>query len=549
LFLLIPFIPFVGCARAPASAPPAATAEGLFVDEYPRSGVDFVLGHGGRTPLNIRETLGHGAVLIDADGDGRLDLVLLGSDRVALYLHRGDFRFADATAASGLRQPGFWQGAATGDVDGDGRPDLYLCGYGVQALYLNRGNGQFLEITETALPALANDLPSVDGIPWYTSAGFADADGDGRLDLYVTRYVRFGPETPQLCDTHVPGLQSVCPPKAYEPQRGVFYRNVSAGSIAFRDETAAWGFDAAHGNGLGVAWGDSDGDGRVDLAVANDELPGDLFRNAGDRFVEVGAASGTAYDAEGRVHAGMGIDWGDADGDLQPDLLVTTFWGETNSLYRNEGRALFRDVAAQSDLARAGRPYVGFGAKFFDLENDGDLDVAIANGHVADNAADLRRGDAYAQPTLLFRNDGGRFVDATRDGGLAFTRPIVGRALCAGDLDNDGRVDIVVTNVEGPPLLLRNRAEPRGHWLRVRLAGAASPNRDGVGARVTVQASGRRQAREVTTGGSYLAACDSRLHFGLGNAARADEIVVRWPDGRVTRRRDVAADREVVISP
>lgn len=317
--------------------------------------------------------------------------------------------------------------------------------------------------------------------------------------------------------------------------------------VRFRDETATRGFAAAHGNALGVAWGDADGDGRVDLAVASDELPGDLFRNAGGRFVEEGAASGTAYDSEGRVHAGMGLDWGDADGDLRSDLVVTTFWGEAKNLYRNEGGGLFRDIAARMDLARVARPYVGFGTKLFDLENDGDLDLVIANGHVADNAARLRQGDAYAQPTLLFRNDGGRLVDATRDGGPALATPIVGRAVCAGDLDNDGRVDLVVTNVEGAPLILRNQSASRGHWLRLTLRDRATPNRDGVGARVTVRAGGRRQMREVTTGGSYLAASDPRPHFGLRDAARVEEIVVRWPDGRVTRREDVAVDREIVV--
>lgn len=533
-----------GCARSPASAPSPTATEGVFVDEYPRSGIEFTLGHGGRTPLNIRETLGHGAALIDADGDGRLDLVLLGPDRVALYRNQGNFRFEDVTATSGLRQPGFWQGAATGDVDSDGRPDLYVCGHGVQALYLNQGEGQFAAV------AAFDDLEPHAEIPWNTSAGFADADGDGRLDLYVARYVTFGPDSPRLCDTPVPGLQSVCPPKAYEPRRGVFYGNRSqTGTVRFRDETTARGFGAAHGNGLGVAWGDAEGDGRVDLAVANDELPGDLFRNSGGHFDEIGAASGTAYDGDGRVHAGMGIDWGDTNGDLRPDLVVTTFFGEAKTLYRNEGGGLFHDVSARTDLARVARPYVGFGAKFFDLENDGDLDLAVANGHVADNAARLRRGDSYAQPTLLFRNADGRLMDATRDGGPALTQPIVGRAVCAGDLDDDGRIDLVVTNVEGPPLLLRNQSEPRGQWVRVRLVDRASPNRDGVGARVIVQAGGRRQLREATTGGSYLAASDPRLHFGLGNVERAEEILVRWPDGRMTRRRDVAAGRELVITP
>jgi enediyne biosynthesis protein E4 len=554
-----------GRARAPAGTPSpprggsrggdvsGGEVGGLFVDEYPRSGISFVLGHGGRTPLNIRETLGHGAAMLDADGDGRLDLLFLGPDRVVLYRNLGDWRFADVTAGSGLAQQGYWQGVATGDVDGDGRVDLYLCGHGVQALYRNRGGGRFADVTAASGLAASGGGAEV---PWNTSAAFADVDGDGWLDLYVGRYVRFGPQTPQLCDTDQPGVRSVCPPKVYEPQRGVLFRN--QGGRRFRDETLARGLATAHGNALGVAFGDEDDDGWPDLAVANDELPGDLFHNrGGGRFANVGAASGTAYDADGRVHAGMGVDWGDLDNDGRLDLAVTTFWGEADCLYRNDGGGLFHDIAGETELARIGRPYVGFGVKFFDQDNDGDNDLVTANGHVADNADRLRRGDRYSQPTLLFRNDGGRFHDITAAAGPAFIRPIVGRAVCAGDLDDDGRLDLVITNLEGPPLLLRNRSEPRGHWLEVSLMGAP-PNRQAIGARVTVRAGQQFQVREVTTAGSYLSAGDVRLHFGLGAdgdgaSAAVDEITVRWPSrngaaAHVTRRRHVAADRRITLS-
>jgi hypothetical protein len=565
-----------GCAPERSRAR-ATEGTGIFVDEYPRSGIDFVLGHGGKTPLDILETLGHGAAMLDVDGDGRLDLLLLGPDRLALYRNRGDWRFEDVTASSGLARRGYWQGVATGDVDGDGRVDLFLCGYGVAALYRNRGEaaggppGSFEDVTEAAglkriadrgspiadeRPATDDRRPTADRsqepgarsqepIPWNTSAGFADVDGDGWLDLYVARYVRFGPDTPRHCRTDQPGVRSVCPPKVYEPQRGVFYRNVGRGR--FREETRERGLDTAHGNALGVAFGDENDDGRVDLAVANDELPGDLFRNVGrGRFRNIGPESGTAYDADGRVHGGMGIDWGDLDGDGRLDLVVTTFSNETKNLYRNEGGDLFRDVAVGTEFGRVGRPYVGFGVKFFDLENDGDSDLVIANGHVADNAARLRRGDSYPQPTLLFRNDAGQFHDITALGGSALARPIVGRGVCAGDLDQDGRVDLVVTNVEGPPLLLRNRCETPGRWLQVLLRGKW-PNRHGIGARVAVRAGGRRQVREVTTGGSYLSAGDPCLHFGLGSAPRVDELVVRWPGGAVSRMRDVAVDQRVTV--
>jgi hypothetical protein len=556
-----------GCATERASIP-ATESPGMFVDECARSGIDFVLGHGGKTPLNILETLGHGAAMLDADGDGRLDLLFLGPDRLALYRNEGDFRFEDVTAASGLAQRGYWQGVATGDVDADGRVDLFLCGYDTAALYRNAGGGRFEDVTAGAGLGATHDprqrVPTHDNEfrptthdqrqepgarsqeprAWNTSAAFADVDGDGWLDLYVARYVRFGPDTPQLCGTDQPGVRSVCPPKVYVAQRGVLYRNLGRGG--FREETRERGLETAHGNALGVAFGDYDGDGWVDLAVANDELPGDLFRNLGrGRFRNIGPESGTAYDAEGRVHAGMGVDWGDLDGDGRLDLAVTTFGGETKNLYRYEGGGLFRDVAVGTEFARVGRPYVGFGVKYLDLENDGDLDLVIANGHVADNAARLRRGDGYAQPTLLFWNDAGQFRDATSLGGPAFARRIVGRGVCAGDLDQDGRVDLVITNVEGPPLLLRNGGTV-GKWLQVLLKGKP-PNRQGIGARVTVRAGGRRQVREVTTSGSYLSASDPCLHFGLGAAPRVDEIAVRWPGGGVSRQREVGVNQRVTV--
>jgi hypothetical protein len=536
-----------------------------FHDVTREAGIRFSIGHGGRSPLNILETAGYGCAFLDADGDGWLDLLLIGPSRCALYRNqgtrpttndprltgRGDslvvgrsslVRFTDVTSGSGLHPASpasLWMGCATGDYDNDGRVDLLLTGYRCATLFHNEG-GTFRD-AGTAIP-LRRDL-------WSTSAVFFDADDDGRLDLYVGAYVKFGQGTPQLCDFS--GTQAACPPTYYDPERGRLYRNLGGGQ--FIDETRRAGLAASYGKTLGVAAADYDGDGRVDLYLANDGMPGELFRNQGGRFVNVGVESNTAFNYESREQAGMGVDWGDYDGDGRLDLVVTTFQYEPTSLYHNKGSGIFREEGFAAGIGDPTLSRLGFGARFFDADNDGDLDLLQANGHVQDNVAQIVPGVAYAQSAQLFENMGGRrrgerirFRDVSGTAGAGITTPIVGRGLAVGDIDNDGDLDLLIANLEGAPRLLWNESPRRGHAVTLRLVGRRSP-RDGTGARVTLRAGGRLQTREAGTGGSYLSAGDPRVHFGLGTATTAESVTIRWPSGARQTLRSIPAGREVTV--
>jgi enediyne biosynthesis protein E4 len=519
-----------------AVAPPHTRL--AFTDVAQESGLHFTLGHGGRSPLNILETAGHGCAFLDVDGDDRLDILLVGRPRCALYRNLGappgsSPRFEEITAAAGLAIKGYWMGCATGDYDNDGRVDLLLTGYHGAVLLHNEG-GRFRDVSAgIPLPREA----------WNTSAAFLDADGDGLLDLYIGAYVHFGPHTLQLCDFS--GIRAACPPTYYDAERGRLLRNLGGGRFA--DITHAAGLDAAHGKTLGVAVADYDGDGRIDLYLANDGMPGDLFHNLGGKFVDVGLESGTAFNHESREQAGMGVDWGDYDGDGLLDLLVTTFQYEPTSLYHNEGHGLFTEEGYAAGIGDASLSRLGFGARLFDADNDGDLELITANGHVQDNAARIFPGVTYAQPVQLFENLGERrFLDVSAAAGASLAKPIVGRGLAVGDYDNDGDLDVLIANLEGPPLLLRNDTPSTAHALTVRLQGRTAP-RDGTGARLTLRAGGRRQLREAGTGGSYLSAGDPRIHFGLGAAAAADSLTIRWPSGATETRAHVAAGNLTLI--
>jgi hypothetical protein len=533
-----------GCSRAPRPGSSAASSVAYsgspiqFPDVAAQSGIRFALGHKGRSPLNILETAGHGCAFLDYDGDGWLDILLVGRPRCALYRSRGAPAgqspvFEEVTAAAGLDREGFWMGCAAGDYDDDGRVDLLLTGYRCAALLHNEG-GRFRD---------AGSVIPLDRNAWSTSAVFFDADGDQRLDLYVGAYVRFDPGTLQLCDFS--GVMAACPPTYYDAEIGRLYRNLGGGRFA--DATAAAGLSAAHGKTLGVAAADFDQDGRTDLYLANDGMPGDLFRSENGRFANVGIESGTAFNHASREQAGMGVDWGDADGDGRPDLLVTTFQYEPTSLYRNEGGGAFAERAFPAGIGDPTLNRLGFGARFLDADNDGDLDLIQANGHVQDNADRIFPGVTYAQPTTLFLNLGdGRFRDVSTSAGPALSRPIVGRGLATGDYDNDGDLDVLIANLEGPPLLLRNETSNVGHSLTLRLVGRVSP-RDGTGARVTVRAAGRTQVREAGAGGSYLSANDPRIHFGFGSAREAETVTIYWPSGTVQTLRRVPANQPLTV--
>jgi hypothetical protein len=422
-------------------------------------------------------------------------------------------------------------GVCAADVDGDGAVDLYLTNYGRNTLLHNKGGGVFGDATEAA---------GVGDLHWSLGCAFFDADRDGWPDLYVANYLDFA-AGPRLCRRGA--VESNCPPFRYPPQPHVFYRNLGEGR--FVDATRAAGFAGHEGRGMGVVAFDYDDDGAPDLVVANDNDPVFLFRNNGDgTFREVGAAAGVAYNLAGRVTSSMGVDVGDVDLDGRLDLVVTTFRNEGASLFLNIGRGLFTEEGVARGL-QATMPYVGWGVGLVDYDNDGDKDLLVVNGHVHHNADAMEASATFPQPLQLLENRDGRFVDVSREVGLADIGPVVARGAAFGDYDNDGDVDILVNVAGGPALLLRNEGGNRRHWLSVE-ALATRPGRSAIGARVSVVAGGRRQVDEVRAGGSYASTNDPRLHFGLGDAADAD-VTVRWLDGRERTLRQVPADRFVRV--
>ncbi len=538
-----------GCraAQAPSAVrttPASASAvPGLFRDVAQEAGLDYRWGHGGKSPLNILETLGHGCAFLDYDQDGFLDILLVGNRRCALYHNLGNGHFQDVTARSGLTLEGGLFGVAVGDYDNDGYPDVYVTGYGKCALYHNRGKGGasgpvFEDVTRKAGLGARGPYDVV------TAAAFVDLDGDGRLDLFAGRYIVFKPDTIRFCKYQ--GILAGCGVKNYTPDFPRVYRNNGDGT--FRDMTQAWGFDSAHGRCLGVAVRAADG-GRGSLVyAANDEEPGDLFVPKGGRYANLGTSSGTAFNRDGLTQGGMGVDWGDFNDDGRPDLAVSTFQVEPNSLYRNDGGDMYTEVGATLGIAAPTSAYVAWTAKFFDYDNDGWPDLFFTNGHSQDNVHQVQPDKSYAQPMMLFHNEQGRlFTEVSAQGGPAFAHPIVGRGAAFGDYDNDGRVDMLVVDEEGRALLLHNEDRSANHWLGVRLIGTQS-NRDGIGARVQVTADGKTYTQDAQLAGGYISAHDPRLHFGLGQARRIEQIVVRWPNGKTETLREVPLDAYVEIT-
>lgn len=539
-----------GDRRPTVAAPTSHPADAPFVDVTEQSGIRFEHITGGRPPLNILETAGTGCGLFDFDGDGLLDLFLVngryrdgrpevGQPRHALYRNNGDGTFTDVTQAAGIGS-GYGMGCAVADVDGDGRLDLYVTQYGANLLYLNNGDGTFTDVTQEAGVAAGG---------WSTSAAFADYDSDGDLDLYVTRYLVFTPRSRQLCD--VEGVRLACPPRYYEGQSGILYRNDGPPAPGrpprFTDVSAASGVRHPQGKGLGCLWFDADGDGDLDLYLANDGVSNNFYRNDGNgTFTDIALVSGTAYGPTGNAEASMGVDAGDYNGDGRFDLFIGNFQNETSALYRNEGNLFFTYATAAAGLAEATLPLLTFGVVFVDYDNDGLPDLFAANGHVQDAIARVDPLCEFPQPCQLFRNaGGGRFEDVSATA-PAITAPMVGRGVAFGDWDNDGDVDLLVTGNGGPPRLLQNQVGDRNGWLTLRLVGRGK-NRHAVGARVRLRAGDRTQLREVRSGGSYASASDFRLTFGLGESNVAEEIEIRWPDGVVTRLRHVRGNRLITV--
>jgi tetratricopeptide (TPR) repeat protein len=521
----------------------------LFTDDGPSANLTFTFDNGRSAARQLPETMSGGVALLDFDTDGWLDVYVVQgghfpppSDPTGtgdrLFRNRGDGTFEDVTEHSGLGalSRGYGHGAAVGDVDNDGRPDLFVTRFGAYALYRNRADGRFEDVTNRW------GLNETRG--WPTSAAFADLDGDGDLDLYVCHYVAWDPVHPRICGNATGGAVSYCVPHLLDPEGDHVFRNDGS---RFHEVTHEAGFDDPDGRGLGVLAADLDDDGRIDVFVANDGTANFLFRNRGGlRFEEMGQVAGTAASALGGYQAGMGVACGDLDGDGRLDLVVTNFYGESSSYFHNLGNGLFGDLSSQVGLRAATRYLLGFGTALLDVDNDGYLDLATANGHVND----VRPIFPYAMPAqLLLGGPSGRLIDVSQRSGPAWQVPRLGRGLAAGDLDNDGRVDLVILAQDGPLALFHNSSKSAGrarHFVTLGLEGTSS-NRDAVGARVVVRAGGRRQTRQRTGGGSYQSASDPRLHFGLGATTKIEEIEVTWPSGRVDRYHDLAADTGYLI--
>lgn len=533
---------------------PHWAAEPLFVEVAGEVGLNFTHLNGATGQYYVPEVMGAGVALVDYDNDGDLDLFLVqggplentAAQMPTSRLFRNDLtttgskrtvRFTDVTARAGLGLQAYGMGVATGDYDNDGDLDLFVTTFGAEHLYRNNGNGTFSDVTTEA--------GTTDPL-WSTSASFFDYDRDGDLDLYVANYLDFTLAGNKLCYDTV-GARDYCSPRAYRPLPDRLYRNDGKGRFA--DVTDAAGIARAVGAGLGVVAGDYNRDGWLDVYVANDATPNQLWINRRDgTFRDEGLLSGAALNAAGNPEGSMGIAAGDFDADADEDLFVTNIVGETFVLYANDGQGNFEDVRTAIGVARPTAAFTGFGTDWFDYDNDGWLDLFVANGSV--NIVEAQRGQPtpFRMTNQLFRNlEGRRLEETSASAGPAFARADIGRGAAFGDIDNDGDTDIVVTNNGGPVRLLLNQAAAGSHWLQVRLEHSPA-NRFAIGAWVGFEREGRPTLwRRVKTDGSYLSASDSRVHFGLGASATRGAVVVQWPDGPRERWTDVGVDRLVTF--
>jgi hypothetical protein len=535
-----------------------ARADPLFIESAATVGLNFTHVNGATGQYYMAEVMGAGVALFDYDNDGDLDVYLVQSGSLATgatvgpsnstsRLFRNDLqiggdgrrtvKFTDVTDRAGVGLRAYGMGVAVGDYDNDGDLDLFLTSFGPETLFRNNGDGTFTDVTKEA--GVGDPL-------WSTSAAFLDHDRDGDLDLFVANYLDFTLADNKRCHDSL-GARDYCSPRAYRPVPDRFYRNEGSGRFVDATETA--GIARADGAGLGVATGDYNGDDWLDLYVANDATPNQLWINQRNgTFKDEGLLSGAAVNAAGNPEGSMGIASGDPDADGDEDLFVTNIVGETFVLYENDGRATFDDARARWGLAQPTAAFTGFGTEWFDYDNDGWLDLFVANGAV--NVIESQRGQPspFRMRNQLFRNTGSRrFVETSVAGGPAFERAEIGRGAAFGDIDNDGDTDLVVTNNGGPVRLLLNQNTAPQHWLQVRLS-QETGNRFGVGSRVGVERAGRPALwRRVKTDGSYLSAGDLRVHFGLGTSASVDAVVVQWPDGTRERWTRVAADRAVTF--
>jgi enediyne biosynthesis protein E4 len=545
-----------GACGVPVLRAKSGSSLPVFSDVAVRAGIRFRHHASRNSQKYLPESMSGGVAMLDYDNDGRLDLFFVNGAALRdpmpaggrpdkssveywnrLYRNNGDGTFTDVTERAGVRGHSYGMGVAVADYDNDGFADIYVTNLGANILYHNNGDGTFTDVTTHA---------GVAGGGWSAGACFVDYDRDGRLDLIVTRYLEWDFSKNPFCGDHKPGYRAYCHPDLFPPIAPILYRNNGDGT--FTDVSAKSGVGRARGKGLGVTINDFDLDGWPDIVVANDSFPQQLFRNNRDgTFTETALPLGMAYDEDGKTFAGMGVDFADYDNDGWPDVFVNALANQKYALYRNQQGQSFDYVSGPSGVAGITQMHSGWGARFFDYDNDGWKDLFIAQGHVMDNIQLTQPAARYKEPPLLMRNSGGRFVDVSGSSGKPFRTAMAARGAAFGDLNNDGFPDLAINCSDEPPLVLMNQGSNGNHWLIINTTGTKS-NRDGIGARVKLtSASGKTQYGFVTTAGSYLSASDKRLHFGLGADRDVRLLEITWPSGTVQHIENVKADQVLAV--
>ena len=514
-----------------------------------KSGIRWVHSNGKSPEKYLPETSGAGCAFLDYDNDGWMDIYLVNSGkcdfftpnpplRNALYRNNRDGTFTDVTEKAGVAAGGFGQGVSVADYDGDGFSDLYVTQYGRSILYHNNGDGTFSDVTEKAGVAAPG---------WASSAVWFDYDNDGRLDLFVGRFVDFSKELNKPCGIHEDGRHHYCIPKVYSPMPSWLFHNNGDGT--FTDVSKESGIASRLGKVWGVVATDINNDGLIDLWVSNDTVPNFLFVNRGKgKFDEIATTAGVAYSDSGRARSGMGVDSADFNNDGWMGLFVANLDREMFAIYKNNHDETFDDLALPSGIGKATKFMSGWGLKFFDYDNDGDLDLFLANGNPDDLISSLHGEVTYEEPLMLFQNTGKSFQDVSAQSGPVFAMPMSSRGLALGDFDNDGAVDVLISVNNGAPLLLRNNAGRHNHWLGIHLRGKKS-NPDAVGAVVTYQAGDLKRRRVKVGGGSYLSSHDPRMVLGLGKREKLEWLEVKWPmpGGTTQRFTDLPINRYITI--
>jgi enediyne biosynthesis protein E4 len=523
----------------------------VWFEEIPPSvsGICWVHSNGRSPMAHLPETVGPGCAFVDYDNDGWMDVYLVNSGPCdfyqpkqplgnALYRNNRDGTFTDVTAKAGVAGNAYGMGVAVGDYNGDGFADLYVTQYPRSILYRNNGDGTFTDVTEKAGVAAAG---------WATSALWFDYDNDGRLDLFVCQFVDYSKEKLKFCGDLLSGERRYCIPSIYDPMPCWLFRNNGDGT--FTDVSKESGITQSLGKAWGAVAADINNDGRMDLYVTNDTVPNFLFANRGKgKFEEIGMLAGVGVSSFGKPRSGMGVDAADYDQDGWIDLFEANVDQEMFSLYHNDKNELFSDAALPNGIGSATRLLSGWGLKFFDYDNDGDLDLLLCNGHPDDKVDQRVEGVKFLEPMLLFHNNGKSFGNVSAKGGPIFSRPLAGRGLAVGDFDNDGSVDVLIAQNNSAPILLRNNSARQNHWLGVRLVGKKS-NIDAIGARITYQSGDWKRQQHKVGGGSYLSSHDPRVVLGLGQRAKLDWLEVQWPQpsGKTERITNLPVDRYITI--